>query len=647
MIQKKKRLIIFLLVLFSFIILFSLIFLCRHLLFEKILLVLLSKSDYFKDYRFSIQNVKGGIFTGFTFYNVVITNKSNFNRIFLNSPIIKLNLSLIDLISIFFFNKPISSLSISLYNSTFYTTGGELPYQKLFFLSGLLPTLDELKIKRFFNTLNLNKLRLKLSDCNFINSSSGWMIIEGLNSEIELDSAELKIKNADFKFLNVPLTLSGYFFIDIEELNFKSRHNSDTLKLGFSVKGKLNNPEIVANISVLNKINYHMKGKLNFKNNKIYFNDADMFYTKEYISNLSEEELKTTSNSSTNESNIYRIYGFYDCAKKTGSFSVKKFLKTDKNLRTIYYDNIKFSQEFDLNFELFNFPEIKLVINIGHLILENMDYITNLCIKGKFGLDKEYLFKGELYSDGSVLNFQPFYEISSQFEIVNKKLVVKNFIMEEILEFTSYVELVKPYNMILKLNTDWIDAGEMLIKFYPELLLNIEGNGKLRLKLEGELKNPYIDGNLVGKDGIINNLEFILLKCNLKGYKNWLEFYNSRILQQDNYYDIYGGFDLSKIDESNFFRDVKFESFEESFLWQGWTVFSKDGGKSLELHKKLGGDIKLGFSTYLQQGTYEDEQSVNGTNGMELEYSLTEDKSLKLEFKSEEGVFGVQRSIKF
>jgi len=605
----KKRLMVFLLVL---VLLFA--FLYKYVLFGKVFDILQYRLDFLKDYDVYIQSAKGGIFSKLVLTNVSIKRKKDtkneYSFLILNK--LNLNVSLIDLIKAYLFRKNLP-VNISLYNPTIYLTDKTISGISKENIPKFLSEFRQLD-SQDFKLFNFSNIKIKFINSNLINFSSNRTIVKNFNADVIFQPKKIIFKNSSFEIFEFPIQLSGYIS-DGKRLFLSLSSGYAPFKFSSTVSGDMDNPRLYADVKLLNKFNYHINGALRFQDESVFLDDI-------YINN------------------IYRIQGSYSHARRVCDVDIKRVLRGEK---TLYFND--FSQLLNLNFNLSEYPKIYSGLKIERLALENLDYITNLYLEGEFIKDEG--FKGKLYSQGSIFNYQPFYELTSEIKYIDKRLIIHDLDLEDTLKLALSVDFKEPYPVNLKLNTQWLDIGMMLNKFYPELLMTITGQGKLRLSVDGSVTDPYISGNITSKDGIIKNLEYILFECNFKGNKEWVELYNSKITQQDNYYNIYGGVPLTNINKPDFFKTVDVISDDEGFVWKGWSFLRKDMGEEVELEKRVGEDFKVGFNTYLEKEGYGSVGTSNGANGLELEYSLTEDKSLKLEIKDDEEVFGVQRSVKF
>lgn len=647
---RKTEVAFFILLLLYFIFFFN--FLYEIILPQEVFPILKQKKDILKDWRISFVEIEGGLLSNLSFHNLSIAKEGKPSPV-LHLPRMEINISLLKFVKGFIFNKNNSTFYISLYHPVVYI------YERNFLpqlREGIISILD-LKWPKIFTSLGFNKLLLKVKGEEFVSQNSDSEEIKFLDSLLIWNKRKLKLDNLNLKILNSSLQIGGFIDKPSQQTKLNIIAKSDSFKLFSLIKGDLSNPRVLCKMDLFEEYYGTIRGRIEFSEKKLFLEDikitptenfSDLFANKigliDFFLTFPFKKFFTTI---FQIKDFYELKGNYNYVKKKAHLDVKKITFNNREENKTYFDNYRYSQLMKLNIDVSKFPQLNLTLNIERFITKQINYITNLYLEGNFFPKKEYLFKGKLHTEGTVLNYQPFKEIEVVFKINQNILKVEKFDLEDILYSTFDIALNSPYNINLKLNTSWINIGKLIGLYYPEFQSEFKGKGKMKLILEGKLFDPYITGNLVAKNGIMQQVDFMLISCSFEGDKNWITLHDSWMRQKDNVYDIYGKIRLGNIGSPRFLDKINLSSKKSALLGQGWSLLSKDGGERIKLKKQLNENFNIGFSTYLKRDDSQILGEVERGEEMELEYSLTEDKDLKLELREEEEFFGLQQTVEF
>ena len=290
---------------------------------------------------------------------------------------------------------------------------------------------------------------------------------------------------------------------------------------------------------------------------------------------------------------------------------------------------------------------LRLTLNLEHLKINDFDVLSNFSLslneQPVIG-DKARKIRGTLRTYGSVLDNQPFPEISSSFEIQDTKLRILNLSLGDSYDLRGAVRLGPPFEVDLSLNFYQAELSEFVSRFRTAQGADFSGLVSGLIKITGPLTRPKLEGYLEAKQGHFGDLDFISADINIKGSYPTILITDSQICRENDSFFMEGEIDLSKkeLEDS---LDVKITP-DKGILWQGWDITrSRENEDKVHMSKSIADDLRITFDAFVEEEFMS--YPEDGRNELGLEYRIFGDKLLRLRLKKEEGILGFERRIKF
>jgi len=288
---------------------------------------------------------------------------------------------------------------------------------------------------------------------------------------------------------------------------------------------------------------------------------------------------------------------------------------------------------------------LDLTANLEHVKISDLDILTNLSLKlskKPAGAGATDVVSGVLRSYGSVINNQPFPELSSSFDIQGKQLRLLSFNLGDSYDLRGVVGLSEPFEADLSLNFYQAALNELVARFTSPEEANFSGLLSGLIKATGPLRRLKLDGYLEARNGHLGSLDFISADINIKGYYPHLLITDSRICREQDVFFMDGEINLAQLERQDSL-DVDIIP-DKGMLWQGWDI-TRSREDQVHMSKDIPGDLKITFDAFMQ-----DQMTAythDSRNELGLEYRIFGDKMLKLRLKKEEGILGFERRVEF
>jgi hypothetical protein len=290
-------------------------------------------------------------------------------------------------------------------------------------------------------------------------------------------------------------------------------------------------------------------------------------------------------------------------------------------------------------------PDFELAIKANHISFRELDIVSELNLSGKLELTERGLVirEGRINSQNSILDYKPFGELSCLYQLNGNVLEILSLTLGRYFNLYGYILLEPPYPVDLNLAI----MAESLDDLSPVICTDdnffTAKNLKAEFKLVGPLGNPEVKGRFESRDGFLRELgDYESMNLNLNGNAKFLAISNSRIYKKEGSFIVDGKINFEK---KNIFEDLEVKVENGALVWGGWEINREKGSDELQLGKDIGEDFRINFKTYINEETAGPHRL--GDSQLELEYILSDKKSIKMQMKEDESFLGLEHKFKF
>lgn len=289
--------------------------------------------------------------------------------------------------------------------------------------------------------------------------------------------------------------------------------------------------------------------------------------------------------------------------------------------------------------------ELDLTASFEHAKVGDFDILTNFSLnlsKAQSLPERPAKIAGVFKTYGSVLNYQPYPELTSAFEIQGDELRILSFSLGDNYDLRGVVALEDPFIADLSLNFYQAPVADLAARFVPGGKVNFSGliNGLIRAT--GELKHLKLDGYLQAENGHLGKIEFVRAEINIRGRYPRILISDSRIQREQDVFFMEGEINLAELNQQDAL-DINLIA-DKGIVWQGWDI-TRSQEDQLHMSKDIPGDLKITFDAFMQDRIIS--YTAIDRNELSLEYKIFGDKLLKLRLKKDEGILGFERRVKF
>lgn len=284
----------------------------------------------------------------------------------------------------------------------------------------------------------------------------------------------------------------------------------------------------------------------------------------------------------------------------------------------------------------------------NHLQLLGHDLLTNLVVMGNWSTDESKTFLGYVASSGTIIDYSPVDELELVFQIFEKSFTLNSLKFGNSYEIAGNIGLSEPYPVDLSLTITRAKASDLLIfaknKIEKE---TVTGQFNGRFEVNGPLNDLETKGHLESRDGNIGTIKYETANINFKGRGSVIYLDSSRVFlaQEGKYLALDGFIDLAKIGSGDLLQDLKIYSDEKTILWSGWDITKRPEETKLSFQKEVGNEFKVGFSTFINDEIEDDFKADK--DAVELQYNISQNRSLKLKLKENEEIIGMEHKFEF
>ncbi|OGX35344.1 MAG: hypothetical protein A3C36_03640 [Omnitrophica WOR_2 bacterium RIFCSPHIGHO2_02_FULL_52_10] len=251
--------------------------------------------------------------------------------------------------------------------------------------------------------------------------------------------------------------------------------------------------------------------------------------------------------------------------------------------------------------------EYKLLLDVNHLQTPLFDLMTKVesTIEVKQGHNETFSeplerlrLQGKVWSQYSLIDYKPVRELSGNFEVKDNKLFLHSLFFGN-LQCNGTVDLISPYRIDLTFNLydvamqDFLSFWGMGKKYESAGLVSGE------IKAAGTVDQLDLKGNLEGRNGFVQKLDFDALSLNIEGIYPDMKITRSMIAKSDGMSFTFEG-SLNLKDKENFKKQIKALTLaplvSDSGIEREWTIrrLNPDAAETTELKYRLRKEDALG-----------------------------------------------------
>lgn len=244
--------------------------------------------------------------------------------------------------------------------------------------------------------------------------------------------------------------------------------------------------------------------------------------------------------------------------------------------------------------------EYKFLLDVNHLQIPLFDLMTKVestvevkqAHRKTFSGPPEGLrLQGKVWSQYSLIDYKPVRELSGNFEVKDNKLFLYSLFFGS-LQCNGTVDLRSPYQVDLTFNLydvamqDFLSFWGMSKKYESAGLVTGE------IKASGTVDNLALKGNLEGRNGFVQKLDFDVISLNIEGIYPDMKIARSMIAKSDGMSFTFDG-SLNLKDRENFKKQIKALTLaplvSESGSEREWTIrrLNPDAAETTELKYRL------------------------------------------------------------
>jgi len=292
-----------------------------------------------------------------------------------------------------------------------------------------------------------------------------------------------------------------------------------------------------------------------------------------------------------------------------------------------------------------NFKESDKFIKIifDHFSFQENELISNLNIKTKYNREDKTL-EGEIYSSGTLFNYLPFPEFEGSYKFKENILTIEKLKWTESFNLRGEINFSEKISGNLSMDIKNFDFFYLAHLYYPDWRIWGSVSGKIDMELKEN--RIFTKGRIELSEGEIGPFKFKGGRINFVGEDNVLKLTDSRIYQENGYFDLNGEVDFKKLGKPDFGNNLILIPYQERIDWMGWSISKKDFLSPISLDRDIDEKLSIHFRSYIEE--QKDLSKNKERNGeFDLEYKLKEDRSLKLRLKDSEEILGFERKIRF
>lgn len=261
-----------------------------------------------------------------------------------------------------------------------------------------------------------------------------------------------------------------------------------------------------------------------------------------------------------------------------------------------------------------NRAEFETDFQLDHASIGSLDWVVSG--KARFtplpkrAGERRPRFRGEVQTDYLIVEFEPLQDFRGTFELSPEEVEAIDFRWSQFFHLGGRILFrggEPREDLVLRVEQFPLATIQELggRPFPQDLTGTLEG----KLKLQGELVRPEIQGYFTIKDGTIEKLDFDRAIIQFQGFPPYLRLYDSKVFKGRNTLKMTGAINLTL---QNIFHGIQIRGPDHLVIWKGMSFYWKEGKSAIQGEKPLGKKMAMG----LELGT-----GVSDSQGEEREES--------------------------
>ena len=206
-----------------------------------------------------------------------------------------------------------------------------------------------------------------------------------------------------------------------------------------------------------------------------------------------------------------------------------------------------------------------------------------------YSRDKAQPIRGRIWSQYTIINYQPISELKGNFEIKDHRLTIGSLSYGHI-AVNGFADVTAPYHFDFLVTLKDLEMTDFIDFWMTDRKFDTSGQVSGTIRASGESNKIFLKGQLETFHGVIKKLAYESFHLNAEGYFPNLHISESKITQEDGLsYTIDGPIDLA--DKENFKKQV---------VALNVMPIVSDSGNKLEWTIRSSKDEKSGGSTQIK-----------------------------------------------
>lgn len=237
-------------------------------------------------------------------------------------------------------------------------------------------------------------------------------------------------------------------------------------------------------------------------------------------------------------------------------------------------------------------------------------------------------------------------EVSTAWELKDRKLFLRAAFQGKSAGLSGSVDLRPPHPMEMTLQVWQLQVEEILKWFQPEVSPG-QRSGWLQaeLTLEGPARNPEVHGQIRMRQVNWDGLQVESVTAHVEGRAPHLRVEGAVTPQPESVMLMEGRVDLRRVGRPDFLNGVRLNSADHQLELAGWQLGMTPGTSGVFLRPISGAqEPRLGLAYEMDTSV---PQEPIARQGLEMEYPISSQESVRYRVEEEEQFFGVEHRKKF
>lgn len=285
---------------------------------------------------------------------------------------------------------------------------------------------------------------------------------------------------------------------------------------------------------------------------------------------------------------------------------------------------------------------IKVYCRADKLKIRGREIIADAWLVYKHGDESDISARVE----NIIVDKKPYWDLSLEGSFLRKDkvLVVKGLKLGENAVVSGKVMTTRPYVSELKVDVNGLNLAAVS-EMIGQTSFPLKGLFSAQIFIDGPIAEPGIKGRIAMGESVVGDLAFKSASATIAGKYPVIKVVDSRIVKEGGALSLTGEADFSR-PGGNKFEGMKFEIDDKLALVEKWEITSPGGDGSLQASKdKM--TVNASPSEYASSGAVPGAGNKKDEGKVGVNYNLDQENSLKMEFKEDRDLVGVEHKVHF